>query len=473
MSESKATYPWRYLARVAIEFETAFIVGGGRDLFFDDTFVVDANGLPAIPGSTLAGVLRHAWVEAGYSQRGDELFGSQDQGSPLEVSWGCLHNGRNVPVEGIKLNRQTEILDDPVLAEALTMSGRDHVRIDDKGTAADGGKFDESFVSAGHRFTFELQLTAKSEGDPRWQRLLALLAGGCLRIGGKTRRGYGVFKVIAVRQGAFNLNKAEDFAAYVAHPVRLAEPSPLPDILESDDIKTPPASLPKNMERVDLRLQPEGFWMFGGGWGDKADMNPITASRVVWQDGVGSVQEQVALVPASSVKGALAHRTAYHYNLMRKRFAKKEYGDADAHPLVGSDNEAVRALFGYTKGKALDRPGQRGRLLIGDLYLESPPPTKVVNHVSIDRFTAGSRTGLLFSEEPFFGGDGFTLVLLVREREKIEAEAPGALEAFRQALDDLAGGLLPLGGGVNRGNGFFTGTVTWHASAQEKGVANG
>jgi len=60
----------RYLARLTIEFETAFIIGGGQDdLLFDDVFVADANGLPTLPGSSLAGVLRHAWADAGYGER--------------------------------------------------------------------------------------------------------------------------------------------------------------------------------------------------------------------------------------------------------------------------------------------------------------------------------------------------------------------------------------------------------------------
>ena len=54
------TYPLRYVARPTIEFTTPFLVGAGEEDFFSDAvFVADANGLPAIPGSSIAGVLRH------------------------------------------------------------------------------------------------------------------------------------------------------------------------------------------------------------------------------------------------------------------------------------------------------------------------------------------------------------------------------------------------------------------------------
>ena len=42
---------------------------------------------------------------------------------------------------------------------------------------------------------------------------------------------------------------------------------------------------------------------------------------------------------------------------------------------------------------------------------------------------------------------------------KKEAEKdPQVIEAFEKALDDVTDGLLPLGGGVNRGNGTFKGS---------------
>ncbi len=467
MTTTQPLNPLCYLARVVIEFETAFIIGSGKDLFFDDTFVADANGLPSIPGSTLAGILRHGWVDAKYGD-GDDLFGHMEQGSPLEVSWGCLHNKDNTPVEGVVLNRQT-IIDDKVLCEALTMASRDHVRISDKGTAEKGGKFDERSVSAGHRFTFELQLTGNRESQEidqeRWEKLLGLLVGGTLRIGGKTRRGYGAFVVRSLKQRCFDLSIPYDFDVYVMHPVRLALPSFMPESINpacsGEKAVAPHSSI------TTLNLQPEGFWMFGGGFGDIVDMNPQRANRIVWDNNCkGSVQERVALVPGSSVKGALAHRTAYYHNLLLGRFAKKEIElDESKRPQTGDNNEAVRALFGYSKDKTSGRTGQRGRVIISDIYVNQPGTPKVVNHVSIDRFTAGALAGALFSEEPFFKGAGFKLDIVMSECDRIDALSK---QAFEMALDDLTAGLLPLGGGVNRGNGFFKDQSNCNNSGEEQ-----
>ena len=42
---------------------------------------------------------------------------------------------------------------------------RQHVKIDNHGTAVSGAKFDEQVVYAGSRFCFELEMVAKQEDD--------------------------------------------------------------------------------------------------------------------------------------------------------------------------------------------------------------------------------------------------------------------------------------------------------------------
>lgn len=440
----------RYMARVCIEFETPFIVGGGRDeLFFDDVFVADANGLPALPGSSLAGILRHAWEDAGYGSA-DDLFGYQrgdeGQGSRLSVSWGCIHDSRNRPVEGIVIDRNA-LAADPVLSEARLMTARDHVRINHKGTAADGGKFDERSVSAGHRFTFELLLEGKKADQQGWEKLFALLKSDSLRIGGKTRRGYGQFKVIKLQPAIFDLKQAEGFAAFCNHPVALAAECTLPNRI--DEIHPPDGD---GAVCASLQLKPEGFWMIGGGFDAEVDMAPLKANRIVWENGKGQVKGNQVIVPGSAVKGAIAHRVAFHYNRLIEIFAQEGVNPEDH---VGENNPAVKTLFGYCKTNAEQETGQRGRVIISDLFVASPGEQKILNHVSIDRFTGGARVleGALYDEKPFYGGPGFVLKVVVAQPEAI---ADGKIrQALDAALDDLAQGRLAIGAGAGRGNGYF------------------
>lgn len=50
------------------------------------------------------------------------------------------------------------------------------------------------------------------------------------------------------------------------------------------------------------------------------------------------------------------------------------------------------------------------------------------------------------------------MTLLVR-KEALDKKDKKVEQALEAALQDICKGMLPLGGGVNRGNGIFTGTL--------------
>ena len=83
----------------------------------------------------------------------------------------------------------------------------------------------------------------------------------------------------------------------------------------------------------------------------------------------------------------------------------------------------------------------------------------MLNHVKIDRFTGGAVTGALFSEEVLYAPElSFTFELMLYDTT-IKEEKENTLRAFETSLIDLCKGYLPLGGGVNRGNGTFKGIL--------------
>lgn len=456
----------RRLARVVLEFTTPFHVGAGREGGGLDALVVtDAHGLPALPGSSLAGVLRAAFTRRHGEMRANDLFGSQSgnmgRGSRLVVSWGCLHDRHDRPVEGLQDGLPG---DDPVLQDALSLSGRDHVRLGHRGAAEKGGKFDEHHVAAGHRFTFELELAdAPDAGDAGWQDLLALLASGELRLGGKTRRGYGACRVVRLAQATLDLRNPAQFAAYLCHPASLAAPAP------ALAPYTPALAVPEaGTVTITLHLRPRGWWMFGGGEDlpptmpgdgqtreDPADMAPLRDRRIAWENGAGRVARDLLVLPATALKGALAHRVAFHANRLAGTWADQLAGPPG--DCCGERNPAVQELFGFqTHG----HNGRRGRLILDDLFWpDTPagatrpdPPAQRVPHVSIDRFTGGAADSLLFFERPLWQGEFPPLVLRVADAAQLSANAKKALHA---ALTDLVEGRLALGAGAGRGLGYF------------------
>ena len=476
MSTSAPTsHRFRHVARMVIEFTTPFHVGTGEGDYGADALVVaDVNGLPAIPGSSLAGALRAAFLaHTGNAGATEDLFGfqkeDQGRGSRLSLTWAAIHKRNDEPVEG--LLARSCIQGDKVLSQALSVRIRDHVRLSHRGAAEHHGKFDEQPVAAGHRFTFELELVSDQHEDRGWNGLLAALTSQALRLGGKSRRGYGAFQVARIHARAFNLADPSDFAAYAAHPATLSQPTPALTALP-----VPDASPAHGTVTITLRLQPRGYWMFGGGDdlpapdADPADMAPLREDRITWNGSTGSVAEKVLLLPGSAIKGALAHRVAFHHNLrsgddyFADHLVQDCGNDATGHQnaqaklqsVTGVHNTAVRELFGFVvESKADDRHDQaaRRRVLIDDLFWSAPaPPQLFIPHVSIDRFTGGAADSKLFSERPLWQGDFPELKLTILNANPVSRQTRQALKA---ALDDLICGRLALGAGAGRGLGYF------------------
>ena len=164
----------------------------------------------------------------------------------------------------------------------------------------------------------------------------------------------------------------------------------------------------------------------------------------------------IAVIPATAIKGALAHRVAFHYNALKAVFADQLDVD-ELKNNCGENNLAVRELFGYCAVEDSEQEkesGHRGRILLDDVFLTDEPCSQLVHHVGIDRFTGGARDSVLFSERPFWKGEPIAISLAITDVQSIK-DAPNVLEALRLSLCDLAEGRLQIGAGSGRGLGYF------------------
>ena len=307
-----------------------------------------------------------------------------------------------------------------------------------------------------------MEMVSDGTNERAFEQVLEHLQSQVFRIGSGTRRGFGEIEVKELRTAELNLKN--NLQSYLDKSSNLQESSTWTGWKESTS--------DNNLQNGDwikykLTLCPEDFFLFGSGFGDdEADMTPMKAQKVVWEKGIGTLKDNLVLIPATSVKGALAHRVAYYYNKLKEVFADKlSKGDYEQH--VGKNNAAVKALFG-SEGERVDgkmKNQLRGNLIFSDI-IEKPLHDKILNHVSIDRFTGGAIDGALFSEKATYGKDTeFTTEILLHEKavkrliEKENSDFKEVQQAFESALKDICTGMLPLGGGVNRGNGCFTGIL--------------
>ncbi len=444
---------YRFLARIIIEAKTPLNIGSGNKGIKSDSLVLrDLNGLPFIPGTTIAGLLRHT-----LGKDEDKYMGSQQIGSPLIITEAKMLDCDGSVLDGII---PQEKLNSELLAHFRQLPIRQHAKIGHRGATLKGGKFDEEVVLKGTRFCFEMEmLSSSNEDEVKFKELLDTFNSETFRIGSGSRSGFGEIEVVGsqCQYMKIDLSNEEQKKWYLKKSSSLSE--------EWKDAKTISINRPssKGWTTYTLQLKPVDFMLFGAGFGnDKADMTYVRESFVDWSNGMGQVtnREQVILIPASSVKGALSHRLAFHYNKIKERFADELKEGEKIEDFVGENNEAVKAVFGSEGEKDADgrmQNKQRGNVLMSDIIQEVPFSSKILNHVAIDRFTGGAIDGALFNEETLYAkGQSFELKLLVNNCALGDKDVK---TAFEDTLKALCSGMLPLGGGVNRGNGCFEGTI--------------
>ena len=447
-------YSHRFLARIIIEAKTPLAVGSGnKDIITDALVAKDVNGMPYIPATSIAGVLRSMM-----GKEADSFFGFQaangGKGSEIIFTEAKILSSTSQVIDGLNI----EAVNDALLEKYVELPIRQHVRIDSNGVAVDHGKFDEQIVFKGSRFCFEIEMVSDGTNYEQFQTTLLRLSDSSFRIGGGTRCGFGEIEIIELRTKCLDLTKETDLKLY------LDKSSNLSVAWSGWDASTKPASHTDSNQWISykLELSPEDCFLFSSGFGDEdTDMTPVKARQVNWENNRGQLSDMRILIPATSVKGALAHRVAYHWNRLNK------YYIGDDRAKVGKDNEAVKALFG-SEGEKEDNEMTnqvRGNLLFSDVIQAlNSHQEKILNHVKIDRFTGGAIDGALFNEKTIYGkNESFEFTMLANKVALATKNAETNItvqQALEAALMDICKGLLPLGGGVNRGNGVFTGTLT-------------
>lgn len=444
-------YPYRFLARVIIEAVTPLAIGNGdKNTMTDSLVATDVNGLPYIPGTSIAGVIRSMIGEESAKQFfGFQKSNNDAHGSNIIFTEAKILNSKGLVVDGLGISASQDEL---LRHYNASLPIRQHVRINGKGTAEDKGKFDQQIVFAGSRFCFEIEMVASSLDDSaNFELAIQQVQKSSYRIGGGSRHGYGKIKVVSLFTRKLDLSLPADLSLYLDKSSCLSS--------NWKGWQEYQSTQPDNAEdwiAYTLQLKPEDFFLFSSGFGDnEADITSVKERKVLWNNsGNGHLSDNSTLIPASSIKGALSHRTAYHWNRLKGYFA------GDSRATTGSNNPAVQALFGYED--PVSQKQKRGNVLFHDIIDPYPLNEKLLNHVSIDRFTSGAVDGALFQEKPTFGNDHDfpPIEILVNKKAFNEQDADTIQMSFEEALKDICRGFLPLGGGTQRGNGIFYGTLS-------------
>jgi len=281
--------------------------------------------------------------------------------------------------------------------------------------------------------------------------------------------------VVRLHEGRFDLASAPGRERFLALGRSIDDPEGL-------EARQPrPHPLHEDVRRLRLRLRPRAGWRVGEGEesliqalegrrGGKAPDNRLLAERrVEWDaDGRGRLGGLRLVLPASGLKGALAHRVAFHDHRLRGEWADDMPGERLEAYDKSRDSVAVRALFGYARGDGEDAEGRAGRVLVDDAWCPVSREALIrMMHNAIDRFTGGVRRHVLYEEELAWGG-ALELGIAVVGWDGLDAITR---EAFDLALADLVEGRLPIGGGTGKGHGFLDGEILEDSARRQETAA--
>lgn len=409
----------RYIAHIVIEADTPIKVGSNAsDFWLDSPVQRDWNGLPMILGTSIAGVLRKDFGDK-------KVFGFQEgengEGSKVIFSNALLVDENGKVCEKLLLEKSDflKIFDNLPI--------RDHTAITDRGTAKEHAKFDEEVVYKGTRFKFSIEFI--EENKATFDAILDLLSNPAFRLGGGSTKGFGKFKICEIKT---KLTSLENYS------------SSLNQILSHCEEYTTKQSTSNTHTTYTLTLKPDDFFMFGSGFGDgDADMTPVHEQVVDYAN--KKLSDKQILIPASSIKGAIAHRTTYHLNKLLGNTIEAKNG-----------LESVKEIFGEAKNSKQNIAGSKGKILISDCFKKEGGQTKTFDHVSIDRFTGGAIDGALFQEKTIADDGESYMIEILLQKDDIDKSY---IDAFESALKDITTGMLPLGGSTTKGHGVFSGTV--------------
>ena len=422
---------------------TAAHFGGEGDTAVDMAVLRDPkDGVPLLPGTSLAGALRGHLADVLGGYRSEEhpdvaaLFGAarrDDQGSqsPLIVfdSLGTLPDG-------------------------LPAEIRDGVAIDPiSGTAEAHKKFDMEMLPAGTVFPLRVDLIIEDAASE--STLLRLISGtlaglteGDISLGMRRSRGLGAVTVQNWKAQRFDLTTQAGWLEWLTTD----HLNPIPSDLQAHESpqqairSTFPAMVPEEIPdkrervRIDLTLKSAGDLLVRSPGSDP------TAPDAVHLHSSGR-----PVLPGTGLAGALRSQA-----LRISRLVRDAAGDGDVW---------VDRLFGASckddlNRESEDRRTSASKLRISEAFIENSTP-RCQTRIAIDRFTGGVAQGALFYEQVQAGGQ---LDVRLELRNPTDAET-GLLLLL---LKDLLVGDIPVGGAASVGRGILEGTARIRFAGEEQ-----
>ena len=375
------------------------MIGSGRDERTDMDLIRDSDGKPFIPATSFVGVLRHSIKVKAEREQLERFWGSEKK--------------KDKP-----LYQSALYCDDLSISDTKPeITIRDGVAINSKtGRAKEHAKYNYELIERDTIFNLRLEIDLIRGHELFFKQMLAtiikVLQNGELRLGAKTRSGFGKVKLEDYKVYEFDFHNKEAILKWLKG-----------EFTEPSDFKYQAFDIAKdNLFKLDATFSIKNSLI----------VRSYTASPDE-PDSVHIKSRGKDILPGTSLKGAIRARAERILNTL------------------GKPSGIIEDLFGRVDEDR--KEAKRGRLIIEETVLDGYP-SEVQTRIKIDRFTGGVMEGALLETMPLFSSKDrktFNISITVEDCKPHEAGL------MLLVLKDLWTGDLPVGGEKAIGRGVLKG----------------
>ncbi len=495
------------LARIAVETASPLaIYSGDRDLLSNNALARDWNGNPYLPATAIAGVWRSI-VENFAKESGAETvknaliwFGTESSSdnkgggaSRVIVSDGLLLDSHSrLPGDGVGADFRVLCDRTDEIYSKLSLSGdrkfeRPGCRINARKTNHEGALFKSKTLPKGVRFAFDVKFELEGVDETEGcTNLLDYISSDYFTMGSKTANGFGAFRVVGQKVEILDLEQFADDPRKLSQKIRDFVSSR--DVVIADEIKHKEISGDK---RWEFTLACSGSMRIGTGKSleitevtgangkkiglmsceqgiDSKNRNIqqcFTDTRFEWNGKNFSREVTEFIIPGSTIKGILAHRTMYHFLRRRNWFADRNICDESGlrpqmliEKLLKNETppeefEPYYRLFGRND------PKEHGNMLSGSLKVSDAvvDSAGIVNrmHNKIDRFTGAVMPSELFGQARLVDPSFKISIRIDPSRRNELPDDCEIMKAFEDSIYDMKNGYLNICAGSGRDTAVF------------------
>ena len=384
----------KYVYCIQVSLASPLCISSGDGELTDNDVVMNGEGIPFIPGSSLAGAMR------GY------LLKKKNEN--------CIFGFENTKKATGKMS--SVFVSDLQFEGTVKTVIRDGVKLSNEKTAISGAKYNMEVVDTGAKGIFWLELVIReNDKEEEWiEQINKVFSGwkkGDIRLGSKKTRGYGELSILSIKEKIFTKENALEYKNAYGN-------------LENDDSWIEKLDSVKDdfsayiSIRVPLKLE-------GG-----ISIRQYQAKKGE-PDFVHITSNGEPVIPGTSFAGAIKHR-------LRDILCEINAKNASA---------VLDNIFGYVKE---DEKAKISDVTIGECVISGSKKMNLTRN-SISRFESGAKSGALFTEMSYVGGLT-TLDIRVKKSEH-DKEIVGLLLLV---LKDVQNGFLSVGGQTSIGRGLFS-----------------